>query len=176
MPDKSSSRAMEKAWMQTANGTSGTEATFRADSNGRRTATSYLPFTIEQSKQTNVDIKRSTYALFHVHPVGREGRPSPNDEEVANSVLSDRAKNRNSNGYLSFTFGATGLYAYDPATNKTTKLRNSYDWLHPCESNGTVGNLFSVGHSDTSGRAGARRSLCARCIPTQWKYLVQSGT
>ena len=110
--------AMKRAWMQSGAGTTGVEATFRLDGSpsdyqivaARRT---------NQIRNQNVPIiPGTTFAVFHIHPLGTEPDPSPNDVRVADKY-----------GFRIYTMHHRGLYEYDPVTRKTTKLLHGLRWL-----------------------------------------------
>ena len=119
--------AMSVAWMQSVNGTTGVEATFRVDKVDDSTDAYSIvpqPYTNEQSKQGITIIPGVTSAVFHVHPKGKDPKPSSGDIEGADKY-----------GYLIFTMSYDGLWVYDPKADnpEPVKLRNDLDWLEPCQ-------------------------------------------
>lgn len=61
-----------------------------------------------------------TFAVFHVHPHSAEPAPSQQDRDLADKY-----------GFRILTLHNRGLYEYDPATKKTTMLRNGMTWIKP---------------------------------------------
>jgi hypothetical protein len=57
-------------------------------------------------------------AIVHTHPNSCDPKPSEQDRRVADQY-----------GVPNFTISVHGMYVYDPATKKTTKVMNGLDWL-----------------------------------------------
>lgn len=57
-------------------------------------------------------------AIVHTHPNNSNPRPSGPDQRVADRY-----------GVPIFTITTNGMYVYDPATRKTSKVMNGLDWL-----------------------------------------------
>jgi hypothetical protein len=71
------------------------------------------------------EYKKSTFkwnpaaiAIVHTHPNNCDPRPSANDQRVAEE-----------HHVLMFTITISGMYEYDPATRKTSKVLNGLAWL-----------------------------------------------
>ena len=109
--------AMITAWNQSSNGVEKIEAGFRLDGTPSEFTVVALMATNQRMKQT-LTITPATFAIFHVHPTRGFPEPSPEDKRIA-----DRYKVK------VFTIHAWGLHVYDPATGKTTKLRDGIGWM-----------------------------------------------
>lgn len=123
---------MKKAWQRAGIGTARTEAGFIPyRGSGGKIGTANLPNTNQDKaisfKISNLIPQGSTaVAIFHTHPNSGSATPStggpPSDVETANKtrlpiyVISNR-----------------GLNVYDPATRKTTEVRDGRDWQKRCK-------------------------------------------
>jgi hypothetical protein len=113
-------RAMKRAWVQTGNGTTLFEASFRLDGNLSDYEVVATPRSNEMMKQKVWIVPGKTFAVFHVHPRTKVPTPSPNDMRIA-----DKHKIK------VYTMHSEGLYEYDPVTKTATKLRDGLDWMTP---------------------------------------------
>jgi hypothetical protein len=72
-------------------------------------------------------------AIVHTHPNGTDPRPGEQDKRVADKYC-----------VPNFTLTRTGMYVYDPATKRTSKVFNGLDWLklptYPDELKGWLGS------------------------------------
>ena len=59
-------------------------------------------------------------AIVHTHPDRCDPRPSEEDKRIANKY-----------GVPNFTITNSGMYVYDPATRRTSKVFDDLDWLKP---------------------------------------------
>jgi len=57
-------------------------------------------------------------AIFHTHRNSVAAEPAPADKEVANKL-----------GVPIFTITSSGMYVYDPETDKVIKIKDGLDWL-----------------------------------------------
>jgi hypothetical protein len=57
-------------------------------------------------------------AIVHTHPYNRDPMPTRRDEEVADKFR-----------VPIFTITRQGVFMYDPATKKTSKVMDKLDWL-----------------------------------------------
>ncbi len=114
--------AMRTAWMQSENGTTGVEATFRLDRRASDYKVVAAPRTNEVMQQKVSVVPGVTFALFHVHPTRGEPAPSPQDRAIADKYQ-----------LKIFTMHACGLYEYDPVTRKITQLRDGLSWTNPVQ-------------------------------------------
>jgi hypothetical protein len=76
-------------------------------------------------------IRGTTFAVFHVHPNSTTRNPSTPGNNYLGTGRGDTgiADDFNIRFYV---MHAAGLTMYDPATKKTTVLRNNLDWTKPC--------------------------------------------
>jgi hypothetical protein len=110
--------AMKQAWIQTQSCTNGTEAGFRLDEADGNLIVISQPFTNQHMKEKMQILPGVTTAIFHVHPSDADPRPSIGDMKVADRY-----------GVRIYTMHRSGLYVYDPATGKTTRLQERLTWL-----------------------------------------------
>ncbi len=62
----------------------------------------------------------ATIAIIHTHPNKSSARPEGEDLSVADRY-----------GVPIFTITNRGMYVYDPATRRTSKVKDGLDWLDP---------------------------------------------
>lgn len=111
----------KRAWSYTGNGTKGVETViliFRMEDGSYRAE--WQGYTNEPYQFT-FKWNPSAIAIVHTHPNNRSPEPEGNDKHVAEKY-----------GVPIFTITNRGLYVYDPRTNRTSKVRDSLDWLKPC--------------------------------------------
>ena len=111
--------AMKTAWRQSANGSAGTEATFRLDGDPSDYKIVAAGFTNERMRQRVTIVPGRTFAVFHVHPTGGGPAPSRQDRNLADKY---RLK--------ILTLHIRGLFEYDPVERKTIKVRDGLGWLN----------------------------------------------
>ncbi len=111
--------AMKTAWAKSANGTSGAEAGFVLVGSADRYTIVALPYTNEPSRIT-FTLPDNTFALFHVHPNGKDPAPSDQDKNVADDK-----------GLRMFTESSSGLWEYD-AGGRSEQLAKGLNWTKPC--------------------------------------------
>ena len=117
--DKEVTKELDKAWSISGVGTNGREGVvliFRMQ-DGRYTGKSQGSST-ERYKFT-FKWNPAALAIVHTHPNNSDPRPSEQDRRVADKY-----------GVPNFTITISGMYVYDPATKKTSKVLNGLDWLN----------------------------------------------
>jgi hypothetical protein len=111
-------KEFDKAWRASGGGTNGREGVvliFRM-ADGSYTGRSQ-GFTNEYRKST-FKWNPAALAIVHTHPNSIDPRPAEQDKRVADKY-----------GVPNFTITISGMYVYDPATKKTSKVLNGLDWL-----------------------------------------------
>ena len=126
-------REFDKAWRSSGGGINGHEGvvlifrkpdgTYTGRSQG--VSNEYHMFTFKWSF--------NAVAIVHTHPNGTDPRPGEQDKRVADKYC-----------VPNFTLTRTGMYVYDPATKRTSKVFNGLDWLklptYPDEFKGWLGS------------------------------------
>ncbi|HSE37581.1 MAG TPA: hypothetical protein VLG74_09785 [Blastocatellia bacterium] len=137
--DDGASREFEKAWFLSGDGTTAREGVlliFRMSDGSYRAK--LQPLT-NQYRQCTFRWNPAAIAIVHTHPNSCDPKPAEQDRQVADKY-----------GVPNFTITIRGMYVYDPATKKTSKLMNGLDWL----------NLPSIQMNSRGGSAPERiRSL-----------------
>jgi hypothetical protein len=110
--------AMKSAWLQSVNGSAGTEGAFRLDGNPSDYVVVTVPFTNEFMKERLTIIPGRTFAVFHVHPTRGQAEPSPKDRQLADQY-----------NLKMLTIHVNGLFEYDPIERKTIKIRVGLGWI-----------------------------------------------
>ena len=116
--DAAAVRQFERAWTLTHGGTVDKEVVvlvFRV-ANGTYTA-SVQPLS-NHHKRGSFRFHSGVAAVFHTHPNNCHAQPSRSDRKLADRIRVPIA-----------TMTRRGLFVYDPATGKTTKLMPRLDWL-----------------------------------------------
>jgi hypothetical protein len=112
-------KEFDQAWRQSLDGTNGRESVILIF---RMTDGSYTGraqgFTNEYDKFT-FRWNPAALAIVHTHPNHSDPRPGAIDKRVADRY-----------GVPNFTITSSGMYVYDPATKKTSKVLNGLDWLN----------------------------------------------
>jgi hypothetical protein len=124
-------KAMVDAWIETGNGTSGAEAGFRIDVGRNDLIVVPHEHTNEQGHLTTV-ISILTTAEFHVHPLGTGGAPSTPENNILGDPNHGDTKVADDAKIDIYTFNDQGLFVYRWDTQQIIKLRDGYDWQHPC--------------------------------------------
>jgi len=111
-------REFEKAWTISSNGTSGKEGVVLLflESDGGYQAR--VQRKTNELRQVTFTWMPNAIAIVHTHPNKNDPKPSSNDMHLA-----DRLK------VPVITLTLQGMYVYDPATRKTTKVFYGLDWL-----------------------------------------------
>ncbi|MCL2659583.1 MAG: hypothetical protein FWD64_03575 [Acidobacteriaceae bacterium] len=123
--------AMRTIWAQSANGTSGAEASFRLDGNTSNYSIVFTPFTNQRGSQT-IQIKPgTTFALFHTHPNFGSWQPSTPQNNFEGNPLGDTGVADKYNLQM-YVVSQRGLGYYDPATGTSTQVRPGTSWANPC--------------------------------------------
>jgi hypothetical protein len=124
-------QAMIRAWGETADGTSGTEAGFRIDRNVHGFVVVPHEHTNERGLLTIV-LSLNTVAEFHVHPNDAGGAPSTPENNFSGDRNLGDTKVADAAHIDIYTFNRDGLFVYRWKTKQIIMLRNRYDWLQPC--------------------------------------------
>jgi len=137
--DNGVAKELDKAWCISGAGTNGREGVvliFRMP-DGSYTGKSQ-GFTNEQYRFT-FKWNPAALAIVHTHPNHSDPRPAEQDRRVADKY-----------GVPNFTITISGMYVYDPATKKTSKVLNGLDWLdlssHPDELTRWLGSVDTSLH------------------------------
>ena len=110
--------AIKETWNYSSGGRSRFEVSFRLDGNPSAYRLIVTPPNHQFRHHTVPIIPGVTFAIFHVHTDGSNPVPSPADRTIA-----DQYKLK------IYTIHIRGLYEYDPATRRTTKLRDGIAWM-----------------------------------------------
>lgn len=111
-------KELNTAWHLSSDGTSGHEAVvliFRRD-DGRYTGK--LQGFSNGQQRASFRWSPAALAIVHTHPNKSDPRPTEQDRRVADKYH-----------VPNFTITISGMYVYDPATKKTSKVLNGLDWL-----------------------------------------------
>lgn len=107
-----------RAWAASANGVRSTEAivlVFRmADGSIKAVPGGYTNEAFKFTFKWNP----ATFAVIHTHPNRKAPEPQPPDVMIADRF-----------GVPMFTITFSGMYLYDPATRRTSKVFDGLDWL-----------------------------------------------
>jgi hypothetical protein len=101
-----------KAWKDSNYGADITENGFALDGN----ETDYIIRVFPTDNRTHaiaMKITPTTFALYHIHPNGTFPWPAPHDKDIADTYH-----------VLMYTISKSGVYRYDPATKRITKVAN----------------------------------------------------
>jgi hypothetical protein len=99
-----------KAWKASNEGANTTENGFVLDGDAAHFTIREIP-TDNQTNAITMKLTPTTFALYHIHPNGTLPWPSPHDKDIADTYH-----------ILMYTIAKSGVYRYDPATKKTTKV------------------------------------------------------
>lgn len=129
-------KAMKKVWQGAALGTSNTERAFVViiDKDGKMSV-DIAPFTNQDKQVTwkpKVPSGGKITAIFHTHPNSGGEHPSTPENSMRGKEASD-TKTADSLGIPIYVISGRGLTMYDPATKKSTKLRNGTEWQKSCK-------------------------------------------
>jgi hypothetical protein len=111
-------KEFEKAWTISSNGTSGKEGLvllFRAFDGGYLAMVQHKTNELRQVTFTWVP---NAIAVVHTHPNRNDPKPSNMDMQLADRF-----------NVPMITITLHGMYVYDPATKKTTRVFDGLDWL-----------------------------------------------
>jgi hypothetical protein len=115
-------REFETAWKYAKSGTSRVEGLVLIF---RKLDGSYIAsqgaFTNEY-KQVSFKWTPNAIAIVHTHPNDVNPEPNGNDCQVADRL-----------GVPVFTLTSRGMFMYDPRSKKTTRVKESLDWLDPAK-------------------------------------------
>ena len=110
--------AFQKAWRISKAGTSAVEGVVLVFQNADGSYTGKSQGHTNQYKAFTFTWDPQAIAIVHTHPNTTDPRPQPEDMKIA-----DRFR------VPMLTITSRGMYMYDPATKKTTKLLDGLDWL-----------------------------------------------
>jgi hypothetical protein len=117
-PDEAVTKEFTKAWIMSGDGTTNHEGVvliFRMEDGSYKAR--LQPFSNQYRKCTFV-WNPAAIAIVHTHPNNCDPKPAEQDKRLADKF-----------GVPNFTITISGMYVYDPATKKTSKLANGLDWL-----------------------------------------------
>jgi hypothetical protein len=117
--DRGVIKALQQAWIVSGHGTTSRECVvliFRmADGSYRAKLQAFT----NQYRMCTFMWNPAAIAIIHTHPNSCDPKPAEQDKRVADKY-----------GVPNFTISISGMYVYDPATKKTSKLMNGLDWLN----------------------------------------------
>lgn len=118
--DKGVIKEFVKAWNLSQDGLNTCEAVvliFRMEGGGY---TGGSPGFTNEYRQSTFEWNPAAVAIVHTHPNSSDPRPSEQDRRVADKY-----------GVPIFTITISGMYMYNPATKKISKVLKGLDWLDP---------------------------------------------
>ena len=115
---KSLARELDHAWRLSGAGTTGRESVVLIVRMYDGTLAGRGQGFTNQYKKFTFNMDRATIAIVHTHPNACNPKPSKEDEQVADYY------------HLPIlTITGSGMYVYDPALKKTSKVLDGLDWL-----------------------------------------------
>jgi len=118
--DKGIIKEFDRAWHDSGNGTTGREGVVLIFRMYDGSYIGRLQGFTNEYKRFTFKWNPATLAIIHTHPNKCDPRPGEQDKLVADKY-----------GVPNVTLTNNGMYVYDPATKKTTKVLNGLDWLNP---------------------------------------------
>jgi hypothetical protein len=112
-------RAINEAWRMSGDGMSTREGAVLIFRMTDGTYTGRVQRFTNEQFQLSFAWDPAAVAIVHTHPNGRDPKPAEQDKRVAEKL-----------GVPNFTVSINGMYVYDPATRKTTKVLSGLDWLN----------------------------------------------
>ena len=116
--DKSIVREFEKAWWISSNGTNGKEGAVLIFQSLSGTYFAKVQRKTNEQRKVSFTWVPSAIAIVHTHPNKSDPRPSQDDMKLADRL-----------NVTMFTISVHGMWAYNPATGKTTLVHQGLDWL-----------------------------------------------
>ena len=111
-------RAFDEAWRLSCHGTNGREGVVLIFRMWDGSITGQSQGLTNEYKKSTFTWNPAAIAIVHTHPNSCDPRPSTNDQQIA-----ERYHVR------MFTITLSGMYVYDPATRKISKVANGLAWL-----------------------------------------------
>jgi len=115
--DKRLTKEFDRAWRLSAYGTNGREGVVLIFRMGDGSFLGKSQGFTNQYKRFTFTLASNSIAIVHTHPSGCDPRPSPEDRQVADDY-----------NVPIFTITLKGMYVYDPATRKTSKVFDGMEW------------------------------------------------
>lgn len=114
------SKELQKAWIISGVGTTARESVvliFRMWDGSYRAK---LQPSTNQYKSCTFKWNPAAIAIVHTHPNDSDPKPGEQDRQVADKY-----------GVPNFTITTSGMYVYDPAAKKTSKVLDGLAWMNP---------------------------------------------
>lgn len=108
-----------EAWRSTGNGTTTKERVVLILRMADGSYSARLQGLTNEYKSSGFAWHPATVAVVHTHPNTSDPKPQEADIQIADKF-----------GVLMFTITARGMYLYDPAIRKITKVQDGLDWLN----------------------------------------------
>jgi hypothetical protein len=117
--DERVSREFDLAWRYSGDGTTSREGAVLIFRMADGSYKAELQRCTNEYKKCTFEWNPAAIAIVHTHPNDSDPRPAEQDKQVADKY-----------GVPNFTLTLSGMYVYDPATKKTSKVLNGLDWLN----------------------------------------------
>src|SRR5262249_49739471 len=111
--------AITEAWRMSGDGTSPREAAVLIFRMKDGSYTGRVQRCTNEQYQLSFAWDPAAVVIVHTHPNTRDPKPAEQDKRVAERY-----------GVPNFTVSINGMYVYDPATRRTSKVLNGLDWLN----------------------------------------------
>jgi hypothetical protein len=134
--DKNLNKEFVQAWRLSGCGTTGRESVVLIFRMLDGTLMGRSQGFSNQYKRFSFKWSPTTVAIVHTHPNECDPKPSPTDARVADYYH-----------VPIFTITISGMFVYDPATKKTSKLLDGLDWLNTSRYRDTFDSWFHIGVS-----------------------------
>ena len=115
--DKPIIESFREAWQRAGNGTTSRESVVLILKMAGGTYSARLPSPTNEYKSFTFAWHPATIAIVHTHPNGSHARPEGDDLVIADKY-----------NVPIFTITLQGMFVYDPATHKTTKVCDGLEW------------------------------------------------
>jgi hypothetical protein len=117
--DQAIVKEFDKAWTISGDGTNGREGVVLIFRMADGSYTGKLQRFTNQNRKATFKWNPAAIAIVHTHPNSCDPKPADQDKRVADKY-----------GIPNFTITLRGMYVYDPATKKTSKVMDGLDWLN----------------------------------------------